>query len=659
MKHIPELWVEVVEGKDFPRMDSSFFGGLADPYCILHIPELGLEQQSSVVSNTRSPQWGEEFRFPIDTKRLELQAKKISHHRHTAHIDVKLRIEVLDHDRVGKDEEIGFLEVDILEELSGEQVYDIWYSLLPPESLSAKGREKKRDRGEIHIRMQFAVTESGFLQRVQKMTSLKYYEPLISLFGRQLKDPVAITTMFRNAPVPVIDSIIRILSDVPDLLLSLVDCVANDEIEETSSVTGILRGNSFRTKILGQFAAFVGLPYLLSLLRNCVEEVEKRVESSGGIGAFEVDVNRLPDSSRGSKDGQPAVPVGNHERLSMLAAQVIDRVFSGIEDVPHSLKHVCACLRSITEKKFGPAGDCGARAAGALFFLRFLNPVFITPHLFGIVTDAPSPQTLRVLMLISKVIQNLANGADFGGKESYMMPMNALLIQYQESMLEFLEKISSPSPSPKDGGEKEERGNWMPSVSGPCLLGSLYQVHVFLYYDFVLTIAPSSAAQRPRNKTFSMSYTIREGSLMKKGEKRKSWKRRWIVLQRGMIRWYQNESKTKQKGSLSIFGCSVRGEKDSHDRPLILIDGTSRCGGMFVMRCESAKERDAWMDDIRFACRDPTDPRISSSAEVPITARPTSEPIVYVQQLLLSKLFGPPVDIGLEVDRVLKTSFAH
>jgi hypothetical protein len=232
-----------------------------------------------------------------------------------------------------------------------------------------------------------------------------------------------------------------------------------------------------------------------------------------------------------------------------------------------------------------------------------------------------------------------------------MIPMNGLLAQYHESMLEFLHRISSPSsPSPADR---------MPSISGPCLLGSLYQVHVFLYYDFVLTIAPSPSAQMFRKKTFSTSYNIHEGSLMKRGEKRKSWKRRWIVLQRGMIRWYQNENKAKQKGSLSIFGCSVRCEKDSHDRHLILIDGTSRSGGIFVMRAESTRERDAWMDDIRFACRDPTDPRISSSAEIAITARPTSEPIVYVQQLLLSKLFGPPADIGLEVDRVLKTSFAH
>lgn len=72
-------------------------------------------------------------------------------------------------------------------------------------------------------------------------------------------------------------------------------------------------------------------------------------------------------------------------------------------------------------------------SVGALFFLRFLSPALLYPERFGFgppsccriicshaLTEPPSPAARRGLVLISKLLQNVANGVEFGAKESCM-----------------------------------------------------------------------------------------------------------------------------------------------------------------------------------------------------------------------------------------------
>jgi Ras GTPase-activating protein 1 len=46
-------------------------------------------------------------------------------------------------------------------------------------------------------------------------------------------------------------------------------------------------------------------------------------------------------------------------------------------------------------------------------FLRFFCPAIFTPHKFAVVEAAPGPVALRSLILISKVMQMMANGLRF------------------------------------------------------------------------------------------------------------------------------------------------------------------------------------------------------------------------------------------------------
>jgi len=61
---------------------------------------------------------------------------------------------------------------------------------------------------------------------------------------------------------------------------------------------------------------------------------------------------------------------------------------------------------------------------GHFFFLRFSCAAISVPESYGLVKNSPSKAARRSLVLITKVLQNLANELQFGSKESYMLKVN-------------------------------------------------------------------------------------------------------------------------------------------------------------------------------------------------------------------------------------------
>ena len=59
-------------------------------------------------------------------------------------------------------------------------------------------------------------------------------------------------------------------------------------------------------------------------------------------------------------------------------------------------------------------------------FLRFFCPALVSPESFGLLRSVP-PYARRALVLVTKVLQNLANQQPF--KEQYMAPLNASFLE--------------------------------------------------------------------------------------------------------------------------------------------------------------------------------------------------------------------------------------
>ncbi|KAG9100039.1 Ras GTPase activating protein ira2, partial [Ceratobasidium sp. 370] len=89
-------------------------------------------------------------------------------------------------------------------------------------------------------------------------------------------------------------------------------------------------------------------------------------------------------------------------------------------------------------------------AVGSFMFLRFICPTIVSPE--GVDIELPRENNARIrrgLMLITKIIQNLANNVLFG-KEPYLIPLNNLLEQNIVPLARFLNDVIHYTPPPDE-----------------------------------------------------------------------------------------------------------------------------------------------------------------------------------------------------------------
>jgi len=91
--------------------------------------------------------------------------------------------------------------------------------------------------------------------------------------------------------------------------------------------------------------------------------------------------------------------------------------------------------------------NAARKAIAGFFFLRFVVPAVTTPHIFGLFKEPANESIQRNLILLSKVLQNLANEVQFGVKEPHMQKLNDFIAENLELIHKFFEEISQPPDS--------------------------------------------------------------------------------------------------------------------------------------------------------------------------------------------------------------------
>lgn len=155
----------------------------------------------------------------------------------------------------------------------------------------------------------------------------------------------------------------------------------------------------------------------------------------------------------------------NALQLRIVAKVFIDDICASSSTMPASFRRICNIVRlpivkslvlrtnksQISAAVLPRFQEAKYTAVGAFVFLRFFCPAIVAPEVEGLVTTTPSKEMRRGLLLIAKVIQNLANNVLFGAKEPYMFPLNDFLTQNIYKVTTFLREISVSSPiSPRD-----------------------------------------------------------------------------------------------------------------------------------------------------------------------------------------------------------------
>ncbi|DAZ98968.1 TPA: hypothetical protein N0F65_000500, partial [Lagenidium giganteum] len=257
----------------------------------------------------------------------------------------------------------------------------------------------------------------------------------------------------------VMRALLHVFDSYEDQLRKLIGLLMVQEMIETINWNELFRANSSTTAIVREYTCALGMDFLQSALQEVILELWDAPQS------YEVNPLLLPP------DADLAV---NQQRLETLADSVLRRIFDSVSLFPYQIaklyrllevemgrllekdrKSLASRLSSIGEDMVDDFRQSNASSTastvkeefmmhlGGFLFLRFLCPALIMPHKMDLTPNGepPSKALQRTLVLLAKLFQSLANNADYGSREPYMMPFNSFLTRNRPKLAQFYEQI--------------------------------------------------------------------------------------------------------------------------------------------------------------------------------------------------------------------------
>ena len=239
-------------------------------------------------------------------------------------------------------------------------------------------------------------------------------------------------------------------------VLALVHHYIKKEIDATSHSNTLFRNNTLTTKVMTSYSKIAGVKFLRNLFGPIISDLFAAPASTYNL---EIDAKKLVDNSMLSDQV---------ERLLALTQRFLDAIIDQIDQVPFVIRQICHCLYGLTEAKFP---DCANFGVAGFIFLRFICPAIVAPDTYGVVKTPLSSGLRRTLILVSKVLQNLANGTKVS-KEGYMKPTDIFVEQNYDAIQHYFQEIATVPQVSKD-----QKKNGFSIIPVPLIEESLSIVH--------------------------------------------------------------------------------------------------------------------------------------------------------------------------------------
>ncbi|EMD40361.1 hypothetical protein CERSUDRAFT_148314 [Gelatoporia subvermispora B] len=269
-------------------------------------------------------------------------------------------------------------------------------------------------------------------------------EPIISRQSRLCElvkgpDLILALTVCEICPASEVDNMIAVLLNIFDTrssLMCLLKMMIDLEVSRTDVDTHLFRSNSTCTRFLSAFARIYGYNYLRSLIIPLVDTMSTLPEGR----RYDLDPSKISEVELQQ----------NKENVQLVASSFIQLITGSVPIFPPMFRELCAHIAKVVNQVWPEAKFT---ALGAFIFLRFISPAVVSPETIDI--EVPKDPTLRRgLMLIAKIVQNLANNIFFG-KEPHMVVLNDFLKENIVRVTRFLTEINK-SPSETQEDEPEE-----------------------------------------------------------------------------------------------------------------------------------------------------------------------------------------------------------
>ncbi|CAH1153410.1 unnamed protein product [Phaedon cochleariae] len=244
----------------------------------------------------------------------------------------------------------------------------------------------------------------------------------------ELPIAVALANVVTTSQMDELARVFVTLFDAKHLLSPLLWNMFYREVEVSDCMQTLFRGNSLGSKIMAFCFKIYGASYLQTLLEPLISPLLDDPSHS-----FEVDPARLEPNEDIEE---------NRQNLIALTQKVFDAIVNSADKFPPQLRSMCHCLYQVLSKRFPQFPQNNIGAVGTVIFLRFINPAIVSPQEMGIVSKPVPNSVKRGLMLMSKILQNIANHVEFS-KEQHMLPFNDFLRAHFEIGRRFFIQIAS------------------------------------------------------------------------------------------------------------------------------------------------------------------------------------------------------------------------
>eukprot|EP01137_Pigoraptor_chileana_P026044 Opistho-2@96450 len=170
-----------------------------------------------------------------------------------------------------------------------------------------------------------------------------------------------------------------------------------------------------------------GAQYLVDTLRKPMGKIIDHKN------ALEVDPNKA------TKDLSVSSMKKNFDKLLQLTELVLDAILAAEPQCPKAIKQLFKLLSQVIGKDHPDKIDI---TIGGFIFLRFFCPAVVSPEGFELAKAVPPP-VRKNLVLISKTLQNMASGTEFGANEPYMLNANQFLRNVKPNVHTYLQTMST------------------------------------------------------------------------------------------------------------------------------------------------------------------------------------------------------------------------
>lgn len=337
--------------------------------------------------------------------------------------------------------------------------------------------------------------------------ALAYGSYLGTMFDGPLGDYDELAAYLLRSDMEAITAICGCASatDVDDLTKSLVYLFASeqraldvmrvfiaDEVTKSTSEGTLFRQNSVSSKMFNSYARLVGLPFVFGIFAlpvNILQADAKHADKQKGSGSEGTEMSALSgpmtmelDPTKLSEASDAKV---NTLQLWLVAERLLSALLKSAPTFPPEFSSVLNDVNTLVSQKY--TDEEAFRGMGGFLFLRFLCPALMAPHFYGLLKDAPHETVQRQLILLGKVLQNLANNTLPGKKEAYMERLNSFIADNHERLVQFYASVCANAGGVATATE----------VPDAALANSLAQIHCFLHSQRKKVVAGLEGAGQP------------------------------------------------------------------------------------------------------------------------------------------------------------------